>query len=658
MTGIPQGSPISPILFLIYIRDIQPTIPRVKIYSYIDDIAVFTSSRSIKKNITYLQRATDQLLAQGERKAVKFDLEKIDLIHFFINKRPIPKKGLFINNKEIRAKSLVRWLGVLFDTRLTFKNHIQQKLASAERAYYQLNRLSSTQLGLSLTAIRQLYLACVTTIADYGSPLWFTTRKLPIGFDSLQNKALRQGLGVFKTSPIQALELELGLAPTKVRLSRQLLRYSNRVNLLPSQNPVKSIIQRLKYQENQQDNLVLDFSKSSSTYYPRPKGVSQLKRIASLIATNITTPMSINTRRKKQKDYILHPWKNNISKINLFPKEGNKEKETYKKEHLELVSSLENDWGENNLLLYTDGSKIQQKSSIGIYQYPTTTISSLALPTLLEIVDIELYAIYLSIIEARELIERDRQKKTSIWIFSDSNSAIQKIQRLQKYLTTDYLLYRLNHLLGPLFITNINPTTGSNININIAWIPSHIGIEGNEKADFLAKEGLEEDIQPREQLLPPSHGLLNREINKKTNILWNQLVQKEKLGKEYSKTFIPTPGFKGYKEFKASSRATTSAFFQLKLGHGYNASYFHRFKILEASHCFYGCSSYQTPSHLLLDCSNNLEARKKLLQELEHQRPTLNQLFSTAKGRRLILDLIKATRISTRSWFLENTNSL
>ena len=81
---------------------------------------------------------------------------------------PVIEEGLKLGDVEISPKPLVRWLGVFLDSKLTFKQHIEIQISKAKTAFYLIRRLGNTQRGLSLQALRQLYIACVTTIADYG----------------------------------------------------------------------------------------------------------------------------------------------------------------------------------------------------------------------------------------------------------------------------------------------------------------------------------------------------------------------------------------------------------------------------------------------------------------------------------------------------------
>ena len=80
-TGIPQESPILPILFLIYIRDLFKS-NSIKFLSYMDDISLIASSKSFKQNIKILERETKVLFELGTKYTIKFDIDKTELIHF------------------------------------------------------------------------------------------------------------------------------------------------------------------------------------------------------------------------------------------------------------------------------------------------------------------------------------------------------------------------------------------------------------------------------------------------------------------------------------------------------------------------------------------------------------------------------------------------
>jgi hypothetical protein len=171
-TGIPQGSPISPILFLIYIRDLFKS-NFIKSLSYMDDITLTASSKIFKNNIKILKRKAKNIIELGKEFAIKFNIEKTELIHFNSRKQQQPLSLNLPDGTLLAPSKLVRWLGIHFNSNLKFKEHIAIRTSLAKQAFYRLNRLSNILKGLSLFAIRQLYLACVTSVADYGSILWW-----------------------------------------------------------------------------------------------------------------------------------------------------------------------------------------------------------------------------------------------------------------------------------------------------------------------------------------------------------------------------------------------------------------------------------------------------------------------------------------------------
>ena len=79
--GIPQGSPISPMLFLFYIRDIIAN--KGFQLSYIDDFSLTVSLNLVTKNCQVLERIIGDLINKAADKKVQFDATKTKLIHFY-----------------------------------------------------------------------------------------------------------------------------------------------------------------------------------------------------------------------------------------------------------------------------------------------------------------------------------------------------------------------------------------------------------------------------------------------------------------------------------------------------------------------------------------------------------------------------------------------
>ena len=81
------------------------------------------------------------------------------------------------NGTIIKPSTVVRWLGVFLDRKLSFKAHVDKKIASASRALQMASRLKNSEWGLSSQHFHQLYSIFVLRILDYGAEAWFRGQK-------------------------------------------------------------------------------------------------------------------------------------------------------------------------------------------------------------------------------------------------------------------------------------------------------------------------------------------------------------------------------------------------------------------------------------------------------------------------------------------------
>jgi len=81
VSRVPQGSPISPHLFVIYVSSLHLEIPRSLIISYVDDLAVTVASPSYKTNIRLLQKSFSALQRKASPINISFSIPKMELIH-------------------------------------------------------------------------------------------------------------------------------------------------------------------------------------------------------------------------------------------------------------------------------------------------------------------------------------------------------------------------------------------------------------------------------------------------------------------------------------------------------------------------------------------------------------------------------------------------
>jgi hypothetical protein len=188
-----------------------------------------------------------KLTQTGQSQAIQFDLAKTELLHFAKSDKARAATITLPAGEKIKpARKAVRWLGIWFDPFLDFKEYIKIRTIKALATFNRMDRLANLENGLTANSLRQIYHACVNSALDYGSPVWWKPGRSIAQLESIQSKAARRILGVFRTAPALPTALEAGLPPPAVRLERLSVLYGLRVKDLPREHPVSKAIDETK----------------------------------------------------------------------------------------------------------------------------------------------------------------------------------------------------------------------------------------------------------------------------------------------------------------------------------------------------------------------------------------------------------------------------
>ena len=107
-TGIPQGSPISPILFILYLCNIyRLETEGAYTLSYVDGFIIIVTLNLAKINCKKLEGIVLKLIFKAKEAAISFNIGKIELIYFY-NKCITIEEGLKLRDTEISPKPLIR----------------------------------------------------------------------------------------------------------------------------------------------------------------------------------------------------------------------------------------------------------------------------------------------------------------------------------------------------------------------------------------------------------------------------------------------------------------------------------------------------------------------------------------------------------------------
>lgn len=190
--GVPQGSVLGPLLYLIYVADI-PTSPNTNIAIFADDTAIYTSSKKTSKIVKDLNEHLETIQKWASFWNIKLNEDKTQAI-LFKNKKEktvqsTPKTK--IGNTLIPWSSSVKYLGVTLDRNLTFKQHTDNVSKKTKQIRGYLYPLLNPKNKLDINNKRKIYLMTIRPIMTYAAPTFGQATNQIRKRQTIQNKSLR-----------------------------------------------------------------------------------------------------------------------------------------------------------------------------------------------------------------------------------------------------------------------------------------------------------------------------------------------------------------------------------------------------------------------------------------------------------------------------------
>ena len=459
--GTPQGSVISPTLFLIMINDLSTTSPEIKLSLYADDSAIYTCGKKIEKLRKKIQETLNHIQDWCDSWGFKVSSTKSTAVIFSQNTKQMKlTEELKLNGEILKCDNHVKFLGMIFDSKLTWTRHVNYVEEKCRKRLNLMRSVTGNHWGASKNALITIYRTLIRSIIDYGSIAYDNmcrTNKMKI--DSIQYKALKICTGALQGTPLEALQNECGEQPLQLRRKMLQMKYTTKIKS-EQEHPANEVLQK---------NWQLYYGKFNIGQEPL---ALKMKPFIDSINWTETTNM-INQ---------VPPWLNmlkittDISLKNKFTKQKNNKGITDK--ITQMITTYE-----NYLQIFTDASskEIQGKSCTGIGFYIPEIEEALnfRITDNMTIITAELMAIKMALERGLEIQKSDNKniKNKNILIISDSLNAVEEIQSAG-YQKSSMIALQILKLAQRL-----------NKEITIAWIPSHSNILGNDAADQQAKLG-------------------------------------------------------------------------------------------------------------------------------------------------------------------------
>jgi ribonuclease HI/retron-type reverse transcriptase len=627
-TGIPQGSPLSPLLYILYNADLVDQCNEqtdAMSTGYIDDVAILAWGKTTERTCEILGTTLEKAQRWATTHASVFAPDKFQLTHFTRSRKRINiDASIQTEWGEIKPSPTCKYLALTLDAKLRWKEHVETIRQKATRTVHTLSSLGSSTWGVRLQDMRRLYEAIALPQMMYACSIWSNanlndkkrgyTHKTVDALRSIQTRAARSICGAYRATSRVALDVETFLLPVEQQI------WKHNADIVTRLSSSRAIAQTACYQPREPVPVVIDKNyRAHKSPWQKAYEALKNKQVRDLDKQEPIPP------------FLTPPWRRGPD--TYIDRDADRARERHDRECA----------ANKSLSIYTDGSGIDGEiGSAAVCPLTQQTLSvHMGSDTLSTVYAAELQGISLALQIAQEHADGDGERK-QIAIYTDNQAAIWSIAKAEGR-SGAYILADIAQQVLEL--------QDKGYSVTVRWIPAHVGIPGNEAADQAAKEatGWRENGRRQQPADPPAQlyplrTTLRRWCKTQAERAWISAWREDKKGRAtYRHTPVPTK--KVLQLHERLSKRESAMLVQLRTEKiGLNDFLFNRHVPDITSP---GCSCgerRQTVAHVLLRCSKHKDLRNRIFANLSG-RHSLRAILSTPQLATKAIEYMEQTQI-------------
>ena len=218
--GVPQGSVLGPLLFLIYINDITSVI-QSEVRLFADDTIVYVFVDNPSDSADALNLDLANMTDWANQWLVRFSPPKTVTLNISKKKKKLPRPPLSMDNTVLKEVKSHKHLGVTISNDLSWKEHIESISVSASQC---LDVLNALKYKLDRATLERLYFSFVRSKLEYSSIVWDNCFKYEKDLiENVQLRAAKIVSGAINKTSRELIYKELGWDSLEERRRKQRL---------------------------------------------------------------------------------------------------------------------------------------------------------------------------------------------------------------------------------------------------------------------------------------------------------------------------------------------------------------------------------------------------------------------------------------------------